>query len=164
MVQGWLGLFLIKKECTCPSCQTSLLFKLFHLYSNTIFPLSWKVMMSAALKVLCWLYTQFRTLVWVHHQLEVSLLGARSLFQTNESHWGLSQRCKEDGSWFCRPLLPVSPSSNSLFVDKHRHAVGRSSSTVPRFFLLNHLVRLIVKQVSVILCTNCYTVWKKNQH
>jgi hypothetical protein len=39
--------------------------------------------------------------VWVHDQIEISvLLGAPSMVQTNENHWGLSQSWKKGGSWF----------------------------------------------------------------
>jgi hypothetical protein len=90
----------------------------------------------------------------------MSVLGAPSLVQTIENHCGLSQGCKEGVSLFPSPLLPVSPSSNLPCVDKHCHAVGDLWQFL-RCLLPNCLVNNIVKQVNMILCINCYTMWKK---
>jgi hypothetical protein len=34
------------------------------------------------------------------------------------------------------------------------------SLTIPTFFLLNHLVRIIIRQVTIILCVKLYTMWR----
>jgi hypothetical protein len=89
--------------------------------------------------------------------LKSVLLGAPSLVQTNDIHRG----CKEGSSWFLSPLLPLLPLLNIRYVDEHCQAVGWSSLTVSQSLLLNRLVHIIAKQVTVILCINPYTMQKK---
>lgn len=67
----------------------SLLFKIFLLHTNIFFYRSGKLLMPAAKKFYPECVTSSGHRVSVHHQFEISdLVGAPSLIQTNENHWG----------------------------------------------------------------------------
>jgi hypothetical protein len=161
VVQGWSGLhFFYKKNIHARIAELSLLFTIFFLYTNISFPSSWKVTDASSIK-------DFILTAWTIQNTVLSpssvwyLCSPRCTFigPNNADHWGLSQGCKEGSSWFFSPLLPMSPSSNLPYGNKC-HAVGWSWQ-FPGSFLPNHLVRIIPKQVIVILCINCYIMWKK---
>jgi hypothetical protein len=73
---------------------------LFALYTNTSLPpilASYWCQQHERFYSECVASSKYR--IWVHHRFEIStLLGAPSVVQTNENHWGLNEGCEEDGS------------------------------------------------------------------
>lgn len=82
-----------------------------------------KTLMPATLKDLDWPQSQVRTLCLSSLSTSnYALLGAPSVVQTSKNQWGLWLDCKESGSIFPNPMLPISL-LNFPYADVEVHSI-----------------------------------------
>jgi hypothetical protein len=73
----------------------------------------------------------------------------------------LNQGCKEGGLWFLSPLLLVLLLPDLPCMDKHFHLDGLLGLTVSQVFCPKSLGAHHCEASYIILCINCYTMWKE---
>jgi hypothetical protein len=124
---------------------------------------SGKLLMPAAQRKLSWLHS------WLVQTLHLSsssiwkFCPSRCTFIGPNKLKSVVTKSRLSGWLFMifHPIVDTVTFAKLLQVDVHYHAVGWYTVTVSPVFSSEFLGAVIMQQVTIILCVNCYTIWKK---